>query len=241
MFTNQYSGTYAASIMEELDPRNFFDLSDFQHSILFSECQFVWDPLKKIGNYLKSKRLGMIEVGIPQGAHLLHPEMISIGKGTVVEPGAYIKGPCIIGENCSIRQGAYIRGHVIVGDNCVIGHDSEIKNSIMLNHSNAPHFAYVGDCILGNYVNLGAGTKCSNLRLDHGEVVIHFLNKKINTGLKKFGAILGDETQIGCNCVINPGTITGKGVQCYPCISFGGYIPPKSIIKPSHPPQIISS
>lgn len=224
--------------MPNLSPEIFFDLSKFRHAFIFSECRFVWEALKKIEGYLKSQTLGIIEVGIPHEAHLIRPELISIGKGTVVEPGAYLKGPCMIGENCTVRQGAYIRGQVIVGDHCVIGHDTEMKNSIMLNHVNAAHFAYLGDSILGNRVNLGAGTKCANLRLDHAEIAIYFGEEKIATGLKKFGAILGDGTEIGCNSVTNPGTLTGKSVHCYPCINFGGFIQEKAVIKPSSPPIV---
>lgn len=227
--------------MGHFSPKDYFDLSQFKHAVIFNECKYVWEVLKKINVYLKSRTLGMIEVGIPTGAHLIHPELISIGKGTIVEPGAYIKGPCIIGENSSIRQGAYIRGDAIIGDHCVIGHDTEVKNAIFLNHSNAAHFAYVGDCVIGNNVNLGAGTKLANLRLDRGEVVIHYQDKNYNTGLKKFGAILGDGTELGCNSVSNPGTIAGKGVRVYPCINFGGVLPERSVVKPAAPVQILSS
>ena len=216
-----------------------FELSTFKHARIFENCVYPWEVLGKIHAYLKSIPLGKTGVGIPQGTDLIHPELISIGKGTVIEPGAYIKGPCIIGENCTIRQGAYIRGDVIVGDHCVVGHDSELKNSIMLNGSNAAHFAYVGDSILGNKVNLGAGTKLANFRLDHKEINLYFNGEKISTGRRKFGAILGDGTQIGCNSVTNPGVITGKNVECYPCLNFSGLIPENSIIMPQAPPVIV--
>lgn len=227
-------------MIESITSSALFDLSMFKHASLFQADAFVWEALPKINSYLKVIPLGHIEVGIPEGAHLFHPEWISIGKGTVIEPGAYIIGPCIIGENCTIRHGAYIRGNVIVGDSCVIGHASEVKNSILLNHSNAAHFAYLGDSILGNHVNLGAGTKCANLRLDHKEIQFHFEGKKYPTGLRKFGAIFGDGTQIGCNVVSNPGTVTGKKVSCQPCINFGGFIPAHATIKHSHEPVIVS-
>lgn len=217
--------------MSDLTAKSLFDLSHFKHAFLFHECRYVWEALTKIETYLASIHLGIIEVGIPTGAHLLNPELISIGKGSIIEPGAYIKGPCIIGENCSVRQGAYIRGNVVAGNNCVIGHDTEIKNSILLNYAQAAHFAYLGDSIIGNRVNLGAGVKCANLRLDHNEVVVHFEGKRFPTGLKKLGAILGDGTQIGCNSVTNPGTITGKEVLCHPCLNFGGVLPSKSVVK----------
>lgn len=216
-----------------------FDLSAFKHKILFQNNQYVWDVLPKISTYLKELTLGNIEVGIPEGAHLFRTEEISIGKGTVIEPGAYIIGPCVIGENCVIRHGAYLRGNVIVGDHCVVGHASEVKNSLLLDHAHAAHFAYLGDSILGNSVNLGAGTKCANLRFDRKEILFHYEGKKYPTGLKKFGAIFGDRTQIGCNAVTNPGTITGVDVYCCPCLNFGGFVPSHSTIKDPKPPAII--
>lgn len=224
--------------MKHFSPQELFDLSHFQHSLIFDECENVWEVLPKIEKFLRSLTLGVIQVGIPTGAHLIQPDLISIGKGSVIEPGAYIRGPCIIGENCTIRQGSYIRGQVIVGNHCVIGHDTEMKNVLMLDKAQAAHFAYLGDSIIGNCVVLGAGAKCANLRLDHREVTVHFNKQKFSTGLKKFGAILGDYTQLGCNSVTNPGTITGKHVHCYPCMNFGGYIPPHSLIEPSALPKI---
>lgn len=209
----------------EFSSQTYFNLSSFAHSGLFEGCKYVWEVLPKIHPYLQSLPLGVIETEIPQGAFLINPELISIGKGTVVEPGAYIKGPCIIGEKCTIRHGAYIRGDVIVGNNSVIGHDTEIKNTIMLNDAHAAHFAYLGDSILGNHVNLGAGTKCANLRLDNKEIVIRHDEQEFHTGLRKFGSIIGDGVQIGCNSVLNPGTLVGKWVACYPCVNFGGVIP----------------
>lgn len=209
-----------------------FDLSEFRHAAIFDRCRYPWEALNKISDYLKTIELGNVKE-IP-GVHLIDPELIFIGKGTVIEPGAYIKGPCVIGENCSIRQGAYIRGDLIAGDRCVIGHDTEVKNSIFLNEANAAHFAYVGDSILGNKVNLGAGTKLANLRFDHEEIVI----EKIRTGRKKLGAILGDGTQTGCNSVANPGTVTGKNVKCSPCINFGGFIIESSLIKSGQLPVV---
>jgi UDP-N-acetylglucosamine diphosphorylase / glucose-1-phosphate thymidylyltransferase / UDP-N-acetylgalactosamine diphosphorylase / glucosamine-1-phosphate N-acetyltransferase / galactosamine-1-phosphate N-acetyltransferase len=214
-----------------LTPDHFFDLADFQHRALFDQVGYVWEVLGKIGDYLKGIPLGKIEVEIPEGAYLINREQISIGKGTLVEPGAYIQGPCIIGQNCTVRHGAYIRGDLIAGDGCVIGHDTEVKNAIFLNQAHAAHFAYVGDSVLGNRVNLGAGTKCANLKLDNGPVVIHFEGQRIVTGRRKFGAILGDGTQIGCNAVMNPGTLCGQEVRALPCTNFGGYIPAKHLVK----------
>lgn len=219
--------------MINLKPSNFFEISHFSHSDLFTNCDYVWDALKRISSYLASFNNYKIETEIPQGVFLEKPELISIGKGTVVEPGAFIRGPCIIGENCSIRHGAYIRGDFIAGDRCVIGHASEVKSSIFFNHTQAAHFAYVGDSILGNHVNLGAGTKCANLKLDHQEIRLFVEGKLISTGLRKFGAIIGDGSQLGCNSVTNPGSLIGKEVLCYPCLNISGRIESNSIIKSS--------
>jgi len=217
--------------MESLYPEIFFDLSNYQHRALFQDCDFVWEALMRIKDYLHDFSLGQIEGNVSSSVHLVNASEICIGEGTVVEPGAYIKGPCIIGRNCTVRHGAYLRGNVIVGDDCIVGHDTEIKHSIMLNYSKAAHFAYLGDSILGNHVNLGAGTKCANLRFDDKNIKIRFEGQVFDTGLRKIGGILGDGTRTGCNTVANPGTITGKGVCCYPGVVVGGLIPSGQIVK----------
>lgn len=217
--------------MSETSVESFFSLSEFPYSDVFDGCKHVWDVLKKISTYLQATSLGKIEVDLPPGVYIDNPKLVSIGKGSVVESGAYIQGPCLIGRSCEIRQGAYIRGNVIAGDHCVIGHASEIKNSILLNHAHAPHFNYVGDSILGNRINLGAGVICANLRLDKETVKVMVNGKKYDTLLKKLGLIIGDDASIGCNAVTNPGTILGKGAMIFPCQNIGGYIPPGSIGK----------
>jgi UDP-N-acetylglucosamine diphosphorylase / glucose-1-phosphate thymidylyltransferase / UDP-N-acetylgalactosamine diphosphorylase / glucosamine-1-phosphate N-acetyltransferase / galactosamine-1-phosphate N-acetyltransferase len=191
----------------------FFDLSQFEHASLFADVEQVWQVFPLLKSYLLSQRLGLIRTEIPAGAFIINPDTVAIGEGTIVEPGALIKGPCIIGKNCEVRHGAYIRENVLVGDHSVIGHASELKNAILLNHAHAAHFAYVGDSILGHHVNLGAGVKCANVRLDRGPVTIRYEDNTITTGLRKLGAIIGDRSQIGCNAVINPGTLIEK--ECY--------------------------
>jgi bifunctional N-acetylglucosamine-1-phosphate-uridyltransferase/glucosamine-1-phosphate-acetyltransferase GlmU-like protein len=135
---------------------------------------------------------------------------LSIGKGVLVESGAFIKGPAIIGDQSEIRQGAYLRGHCLVGARCVVGHVTEVKHAIFLDDAKAGHFAYLGDSILGNGVNLGAGTKLANLRFTGGDVLVKTPDGPISSGLRKFGAIFGDKAQTGCNAVTNPGTVLGK-------------------------------
>lgn len=164
----------------------------------------------------------------------LFDDQISIGQGTVIEPGALIKGPTIIGKNTEVRQGAYIRGGCIVGDRCVVGHTTEMKTSVMLNDAKAGHFAYIGDSILGNNVNLGAGTKLANLKLIDSNISIKINGMIHDTGIRKFGAIMGDRVETGCNSVTNPGTILGKASMVYPCVSVkSGYYSSGSSIKHS--------
>ncbi|NLY44268.1 MAG: glucose-1-phosphate thymidylyltransferase [Clostridiaceae bacterium] len=163
------------------------------------------------------------------GAALMD-DNIAIGKGTVVEPGALIKGPTIIGNKTEIRQGAYIRGDALIGNNCVVGHTTEIKSSVMLGGSKAGHFAYIGDSILGK-VNLGAGTKLANLKIFESEVVLKIDGKTYETGLKKFGAILADGVETGCNSVTTPGTILSRNVLLYPNTTARGYYPPNKVVK----------
>lgn len=216
----------------------FFDLMEFPHTDLFHAFEFPWLVLNQLGDYLRGIPLGKIEGQISLGAHLINSELIYIGKGSVVEPGAYIQGPCWIGKDCVVRHGAYIRGNLIAGDRCVIGHDTEVKNAIFLPGAHAAHFAYVGDTILGRDVNLGAGVKCANFKLDKKPIIVQVEDKHLETQMRKLGAIVGDYSQIGCNSVLNPGTLIGKEVNCYPCINIGGWIPSKSLIKPANKPLV---
>lgn len=213
------------------DINEYFSLQDLPFSPLFKNIDSIWDVLKKLSDYLEKQNFGKIEASIPLGVYLENKEKIFIEKGTVIEPGVFIRGPVWIGKNCQIRHGAYIRGDVILGDNVVVGHDTEIKQSILFPRAHAAHFNYIGNSILGSDTNLGAGVKCANFRLDQQEIFVRINGEKIKTGLKKMGLILGDRSQIGCNAVTNPGTLIGKDVQCPPCLNIGGTIPSKSKIK----------
>jgi len=162
---------------------------------------------------------------------VLFDSNIYIGEGTVVEPGALIKGPSIIGNHTEVRQGAYLRGNCLIGDRCVVGHTTEVKHSIMLDDAKAGHFAYIGDSVLGNHVNLGAGTKLANLKIVDVEMKLMVEGKVYETGLRKLGAILGDYTETGCNSVTSPGTLLGKASLVYPCVNVpGGFYPERSIV-----------
>lgn len=198
-------------------PSLFFDWQTSLHPALFAGCETVLQLIPAIAPYLATLSLGKIESVIPEGVFLVDPGSIFIGKGTRIEPGAYIQGPCWIGEGCTIRHGAYIRGNCIAEAGVVIGHATEVKNAYFFSNAHAAHFAYVGDSILGHSVNLGAGVKLANVRFDKKEITIHWEGKKYRTGLRKWGAILGDRCQIGCNAVTNPGTLIGPDVCCMPC------------------------
>lgn len=201
---------------------------------LFREDQPVWQALKELENYLKSLELGKIEVDIPKGVFLIDPQLISIGKGSVVEPGAYIRGPCVIGENCAIRHGAYIRGNFLAGNGCVIGHGTEVKNAIFFEHAHAAHLSYIGDSILGARANMGAGSICSNVKLDKKNIFVKIGKELIDTGLHKFGAVIGDRCQVGCNTVLNPGTLLEKEAFCYPNLAVHGYVRSGTVLKQSN-------
>jgi UDP-N-acetylglucosamine diphosphorylase / glucose-1-phosphate thymidylyltransferase / UDP-N-acetylgalactosamine diphosphorylase / glucosamine-1-phosphate N-acetyltransferase / galactosamine-1-phosphate N-acetyltransferase len=211
---------------------DYFDLTDFQFRDIFDGVDLIWEALDKIKIYLKDYNGYKIAGQVSDGAWL-EGDRISIGEGTVVEPGAMIIGPALIGKNCVIRQGAYLRGNVIAGDGALIGHTTEVKNSIFLNGAKAAHFAYVGDSILGNNVNLGAGTKLANFKLDTGvrTVMLDSGCGPQPTGRRKLGAIIGDGAELGCNSVSMPGTLIGPGTLVYPCTVLRGVIPARSVVK----------
>ena len=163
---------------------------------------------------------------------VLMGEGIQIGRGVLVEPGALIKGPALIGDCTEIRQAAYLRGHCLLGKRCVVGHATEVKHSVFLDDAKAGHFAYLGDSILGVEVNLGAGTKCANLRFLAGNVMVTVDGRRMDSGLRKFGAILGDRVQTGCNSVTSPGTVLGPGSLLMPnATAASGVHPAKSLLR----------
>jgi NDP-sugar pyrophosphorylase family protein len=165
---------------------------------------------------------------------------VFIGRGTVIEQGAMIKGPAWIGEDCEIRSGCYIRENVIVGSGCVLGNSCEFKNSIIFDEAQIPHFNYVGDSIVGHRGHLGAGVILSNVRLDRGEISVSTGEGTTRTGLKKFGAIIGDHAEIGCNSVLNPGSLIGRRSILYPGTQWHGVAPENSLIKTTQSRQILA-
>jgi len=210
-------------------PAELFDLSQTEHASIFEGCEFAWETLAKIQAYLKSHLRPGLKNRCEGVAYV--GEQVFVGEGTVVEDGVMIKGPAIIGRNCEIRHNAYIRENVIIGDGCVVGNACEVKNSLLFNGAVAPHFNYIGDSILGYKAHLGAGVKISNFKLVPGNIMVEVNGKRIDTGLRKFGALLGDESDIGCNAVLNPGTIIGRRSVIYPNTNWRGVLPAEMIVK----------
>ena len=208
---------------------DYFDLSRTAHPALFGNDVPVWHVLKHIGDWITANASGKIEGEICPGAHV--GNNVTIGKGTVVEPGATIIGPAWIGENCEIRAGAYIRQNVITGNRCTLGNSCEFKNCILFDDVEVPHFSYVGDSVLGYKSHLGAGVILSNVKLDRKEVSIRNGANTVSTGLYKFSAIIGDHTEIGCNSIISPGSLIGKNCVLYPGTHWGGLLADSHIVK----------
>lgn len=207
----------------------YFDLVDFAHRELFSGCTNVWEVLPRLPAYVDSRLDPAICGTVMEGAWV--GPQVFLAPGCRVEPGALVRGPAIIGAGTVIRQGAYIREYCLIGEKCVVGHATEVKGSIMLNGSQAPHFNYVGDSVLGNRANLGAGTKLSNLKNDHGPVSVVVNGVRQCTGLRKLGAIVGDGVAIGCNCVTSPGSLIGPNSMVYANLVVRGTVPRDSIVK----------
>lgn len=191
---------------------------------LFEESEYPWEMLPKIKNYI----LSLIEKGIP--GYTLIAEGVLVGENVKIYPTATIEGPTIIGSNTEVRPGAFIRGSVITGEGCVLGNSSELKNCILLDGVQIPHYNYVGDSVLGNKAHTGAGTICSNLKSDGKPIVIHG-EVDYETGLRKIGGILADGADVGCGSVINPGTVIGKNTSVYPLTALRGVYPADCIVK----------
>jgi bifunctional UDP-N-acetylglucosamine pyrophosphorylase / glucosamine-1-phosphate N-acetyltransferase len=210
-------------------PADYLDLAHTAHSKLFENQSYVWDALKQIASYLQF-RLKPAVLGELMGKPFVS-NSVFVGAGTIVEQGAVLKGPAWIGEQCHIRSGCYVRENVIVGNNVVMGNSCEFKNCILFDEVQVPHFNYVGDSILGHRAHLGAGVILSNVKLDHREIVVASPEGNIATGFKKFGAIVGDRTEIGCNAMINPGAVIGRDCIIYPSVNFRGVLAAGSIAK----------
>jgi UDP-N-acetylglucosamine diphosphorylase / glucose-1-phosphate thymidylyltransferase / UDP-N-acetylgalactosamine diphosphorylase / glucosamine-1-phosphate N-acetyltransferase / galactosamine-1-phosphate N-acetyltransferase len=202
-------------------PADYLDFSQTEHAALFEGVTNAWEVLPLLKDYfalLKPENRGRV-IGSPTIG-----DCVYIGEGTVIEPGAYIKGPAWIGANCEIRHGAYIRENVIVGAGSVIGNSSEIKNSLLFAKCQVPHFNYVGDSVLGARVHLAAGVIVSNLKLNGTTIDVHAGGEIVSTGLRKFGALIGDQAEVGCQTVLNPGSVLGRKSMIYPGVSWRGVL-----------------
>lgn len=212
--------------MERLKISSLFNLEETIAKELFESCEYPWQVLPKISDFI-------LKIG-----PALDPEIyeqrakdIWVAKSAKIFDSAYLHGPLIIDENAEVRQGAFIRGSAIVGKGAVVGNSTELKNSILFNCVQAPHYNYVGDSILGYKSHTGAGVITSNLKSDKSLVTVALDGKKVETGVKKFGAMLGDFVEVGCNSVLNPGTVVGRHTNIYPLSPVRGYVPENSIFK----------
>ena len=218
-------------------PAQILSLEHTAHPKLFEDQNYVWNALKQIASYLQF-RLKPAVLGELVGRPFISSNVF-VGRGTTVEQGAVLKGPAWIGENCYIRSGCYVRENVVVGNGVVMGNSCEFKNSIIFDEVQVPHFNYVGDSILGFKAHLGAGVILSNVKLDRSEIAVAAGDGNIATGLTKFGAIVGDRTEIGCNAVINPGSVLGRDCLIYPNVNFRGVLADGSVVKLRQELQIL--
>lgn len=220
-------------------PDRYLDLSRTEHRVIFDNLENVWEALPKISTYLKF-RLKPAIFGKLLGKPYIS-NSVFIGKGTVIEQGAMIKGPAWIGENCEIRNGCYIRENVIIGNGVVAGNSSEFKNCLVFDEAQVPHYNYVGDSVLGYKAHLGAGVILSNVKLDKTEISVAAPDGKfVPTGLRKFGAIVGDEAEIGCNSVLSPGSLIGRRSIIYPGCQWRGVLAEGHIAKIRQQLEIIA-
>jgi NDP-sugar pyrophosphorylase family protein len=205
------------------------NLKETEHAALFEGCRYAWEAIAKIKGYLEKSLKPAIRGKISPQVVIEGP--VFIGEGTTVDPNVYIQGPAWIGRDCRVRQGAYLRGLVIAGDRCVLGNSCEFKNCLLFNDVRVPHFAYVGDSILGHHAHLGAGVTLSNVKITAGNVEVTIDGNKVDTGLRKFGAVIGDNSEVGCHCILNPGSVLGRQTVMYPGVSWRGICPANHIVK----------
>lgn len=214
--------------------RDYLDLDRTEHAGLFDPDEPVWGALGRIAAYLD----GLLEAAGPLIRGEVHERAVVgprvwIAPGAVVEANAVIQGPAWIGEGTVVRSGAYLRQHVIAGRGCVLGNSCEFKNAVLFDDGEVPHFNYVGDSILGHRAHLGAGVICSNVRLDRAPVRVRdtATGGPVETGLRKFGAVVGDRSEVGCNSVLNPGSLLGRDCLLYPGTHWHGVLPARRIVK----------
>ena len=206
--------------------RELYDLSGTLAADYLAGFTYPWEALKGIKDMIL--KLGET---LDKEAYTEVSEHVWVHKTASVMPSAYLGAPCIIGPRTEVRHGAFIRGAALVGADCVVGNSVELKNVILFDHVQVPHYNYVGDSILGTYAHMGAGSITSNVKSDKTPVVIHGAEGNVETGLKKTGAFLGDHVEVGCNSVLNPGTVIGREARVYPLSCVRGAVPARSIYK----------
>jgi len=212
--------------MADITISDLYTLDETLAKDLLLTVTYPWEALPKIKDYI-------LELGskLSPDEYDYKGDNVWIHKTAKIYPNNYIAGPCIIGAETEVRPGAFIRGNALVGNGCVVGNSTELKNVILFNKVQVPHYNYVGDSILGFKAHMGAGSITSNVKSDKKLVVVHNEGERIETGLKKFGAMLGDNVEVGCNSVLNPGTVIGKWSNVYPTSCVRGVIPAHSIHK----------
>ncbi len=212
--------------LQNMTIRELYTLEETIAAELFDGAVYPWELLPKIGEFIV--KLGNT---LPEDKYEKRGENVWIAKSAKVFPSAYINGPAIIDEEAEVRHCAFIRGNAIVGKGAVVGNSTELKNVILFNKVQVPHYNYVGDSILGYKAHMGAGSITSNVKSDKTLVIVRAGEEQCETGLKKFGAMLGDQVEVGCNSVLNPGTVIGKYANVYPTSMVRGFIPAQSIYK----------
>ncbi len=212
--------------MEECKIYNLYNIDETIAKELLENITYPWEALPRIADFI-------IELGnkLDTNKYEKREEDIWVAKTATIAPTAFIKGPAIIGEKAEIRHCAFIRGKVIVGEGAVVGNSTELKNTILFNKVQVPHYNYVGDSILGYKAHMGAGSITSNVKSDKTLIAVKNGEDKIETGLKKFGAMLGDNVEVGCGSILNPGSVIGKNTNIYPLSSVRGVVPENSIYK----------
>ena len=212
--------------MEQFTIRELYTLEETIAADLFEGAVYPWELLPKISAFI-------VELGekLPKDRYTEVKEHVWVANNATVAPSAFINGPAIIDEEAEVRHCAFIRGNAIVGKGAVVGNSTELKNVILFNKVQVPHYNYVGDSILGFKAHMGAGSITSNVKSDKTLVVVKNGEEKMETGLKKFGAMLGDYVEVGCNSVLNPGTVVGSHTNIYPLSRVRGYVPSDSIYK----------
>ncbi len=212
--------------MEACKIINLYDLSATLAGEYLAKLEYPWEALDHISEWI-------MEIGptLDESVYEKREENIWVARSAKIYPTATLTGPLIIGEETEVRPGAFIRGSAIIGSSCVIGNSTEIKNDIIFDHVQVPHYNYVGDSILGTYAHMGAGSITSNVKSDKTPVVVKYDGEAIDTGRKKFGAMLGDHVEVGCNTVLNPGTVVGRHSTIYPVSMVRGVVPGGCIYK----------